>query len=136
MKRNTELLNKRIIELSKELEQDLKLDNINIGEKSLCCPALKSKWLMIFFEENAVLERFETALEKLKDNYIEKNKSNGVPKLKYLRDVETTDEYKKIYIAIHNQKEIIRYLDGVNKIFAGFGYDIKNSIDYIKMENM
>lgn len=135
MERHTDLLCDRIKEFNKILEEDLKLTDINIKEQSLKTPAIKARWLQYSFEEHAYLKKLEKAKDLLFEQYYQKFGKPGVPKYVTEKEVENQKEIIAMDQAIKEQKEILRYLEGVLNIMKGYGFDIKNSIDIIKLES-
>jgi hypothetical protein len=135
MERYTELLNDRILEFNELLKVDLKLNDMNIKEQSLKTPAIKAKWLQYSFEESAYLRKLEKTKGLLFDQYYNKHGKPGVPKYVTEKEIESTNEIMAMDEAIKEQKNTIRYLDGVLTIMKTVGFDIKNSIDIIKLEN-
>ena len=135
MKRNTDKLPKRLVELQQEVIQDLELNDINLHDKSMKCPGIKCKWTQIFFEEEQVLKRLEEKLEKDIEKYIEEHGKMGIPKFKSEAEARKSENILKIEKAISHQKLIVRYLSDIVKIVNNFGFDIKNATDILKLEN-
>ena len=137
MERRTEILPKRILDLSEELMKDADLKQYNLNEKSLACPGIKTKWVQIFFEEQKYLDKLENAEKKLTDDYVKKFGDVNVPKFKTEREADTNEEIKKVKDAIKIQKEVVRYVDMIlHTVINGFGFDIKNSLEAQKLESM
>lgn len=134
MKRHTELLPTRILELQSEVIKDLELDDFIIHDKSMKCPGIKAKWLAILFEEEAYLRKLEEASTQLIEDYIMKHGSLGVPKFKCEIEARADADIIKLQIAIKSQKEVTRYMDGVYKIVGAFNFEISNATNILKME--
>ena len=134
MERHTDILDDRILELSKEFTADLKLDDLSIKDRSLRAPALKAKWLQIFFEENAYLKKIEKAKDELFDQYVREHGTPNVPKYITEKEAEKSKDLKALETAIKQQKNVIRYVEGCLDIMRGFGWDIKNAISLIELE--
>lgn len=130
-------LNNRIKELEKELVKDLTINDININEKAMLVPSIKSKWVMFMLEEDKYLDKLTDTLDILKNNYIKHHGKMGVPKLQQMDEMKENKKIKTLTLAIKEEKETTRFLREVNKnILNTFSYDIKNSIDITKMETM
>lgn len=130
-------LNNRIKELEKELVKDLTINDININEKAMLVPSIKSKWVMFMLEEDKYLDKLTDTLDILKNNYIKHYGKMGVPKLQQMDEMKENKKIKTLTLAIKEEKETTRFLREVNKnILNTFSYDIKNSIDITKMETM
>ena len=138
MKRNTNYLNKRILEFTEELNKDLNINEMELGEKSLKAPGLKGKWIQIYYEELDFQEKLEEAKEKLKEKFYEKyGESDDNPKFIIDRKLNETIEIKKLNKAIKEQEKVVRFLNDVNKnAWGGFSFDVKNAIDVVKLESM
>ncbi len=138
MKRNTDYLNKRILELSEELEVDLELNEMNLKDKALRTPGLKSKWIKIYYEELDYQEKLEEAKEKLKEKYMNTyGETPEEPRFMVERKVSENQDIKKLNKAFKEQQKVVRFLTDVNKnIMSRFNFDIKNSQEILKMEMM
>ena len=47
-----------------------------------------------------------------------------------------TKEYQEYKKEIDNQEDIIRLIDETQKLISQFGYDIKNALEVLKLENI
>lgn len=137
MKRNTEHLNKRILELSQELDSDLEINEMEVKDKSLRSPGLKSKWIQIYYEELDLQDKLEATKNTLTDKYTsEYGESTDDPPFMVGRKVAENADIKKLEKAIKNQQKVVRFLNDVNRnIWSGFGWDLRNVLDYLKLEN-
>lgn len=143
------ILNKRLEEYMQEAEEDLKLTDANLKEKSLLRSSLAAKWLRYGYEENAykkvLLNQIDTLKEQVKQQlYNQKktaitNQSAALDKLINL-DVEkmliSDPNYKKLKAALNVQEDIIRLIIEIQKIISMFGYDISNSRGVIQLEQI
>lgn len=138
MNRNTKYLNKRILELTEELEQDLLINEMEIKDKSLRAPGLKSKWIQIYYEELDYQDKLEQAKETLTEKFTKQyGQDSNEPGYAVGRKVAQIDEIKKLDKAITSQQRVVRFLNDVNKdIWRSFGYDLKAVLDYMKLESM
>ena len=138
MKRNTEHLNKRILELTEELEEDLELNEMELKDKALRAPGLKGKWIQIYYEELDYQEKLEEAKSKLRLKYLNQyGESPEQPKFMIDRKVDENQEIKKIERALKEQQKVVRYLADVNKnIWSGFNFEIRNITELLKLEMM
>lgn len=138
MKRNTEHLNKRILEFTEELEKDLDINEMELGEKSLKAPGLKGKWIQIYYEELDFKDKMDEAKEKLKEKFYAKyGESDDNPKFIIDRKLNDTTEIKKLNKAIKEQDKVLRFLSDINKnAWSGFSFDVKNAIEIQKLESM
>jgi len=138
MKRNTEHLNKRILEFTEELEIDLDLDEMELRDKVLRAPGLKAKWIQIYYEELDYKEKLEDARDKIKEKYLSKyGEDPSQPKFMINQKISDNDDVKKIAKALKDQEKVVRFLTDVNKnIWSGFGYEVKNVLEILRLEGM
>lgn len=118
-----------------QLLEDLKVNELNLREKTLECPAIKAKWLMTFMAEKRCLNVLEIALEDATGKYVREHGKEGVPKIKTTMESKSNEHIQKIRKAISEQKEVVEYLDGVMKIVYAFGFEIKNILALLQLEH-
>ncbi len=124
-------------EYSKEIEMDTSIDVTNIMEKQLSCPNVKHKWLFRLMKAKKHL----IDLVELKDNFVNNvmNKDNPLKLSKAVisNKLETQGDYKELQKKIREQEILVEYLDSsVNKIFSQMGFDFKNLVELMKMEQL
>lgn len=134
MERRTEYISKRVIEINTAITEDLKLNQMNIANKSLESPALKTKWLMIYLEEKKYLDILKDRKAALIKEYVGSHGQLGVPKLKTQEEAEAADGIKSINADIKDQQYAVDYLEMLTKVVTGYNFDLKNAIDIIKIE--
>jgi len=122
---------------SKEIEMDTSIDVTNIMEKQLSCPNVKHKWLFRLMKAKKHL----IDLVELKDNFVNNimNKDNPLKLSKAViaNKLETQGDYKELQKRIKEQEILVEYLDSsVNKIFSQMGFDFKNLVELMKMEQL
>jgi hypothetical protein len=122
---------------SKEIEMDTSIDVTNIMEKQLSSPNIKHKWLFRLMKAKKHL----IDLVELKDSFINTvmNKDNPLKLSKAVisNKLETQGDYKDLQKKIREQELLVEYLDSsVNKIFSQMGFDFKNLVELMKMEQL
>ena len=122
---------------SKEIEMDTSIDVTNIMEKQLSCPNVKHKWLFRLMKAKKHL----IDLVELKDNFVNNVMSKDNPlklsKAVIANKLETQSDYKELQKRIKEQEILVEYLDSsVNKIFSQMGFDFKNLVELMKMEQL
>ena len=129
------VLPKLILKYNVDVEEDLNINQMNIKEMSMQAPGLKTKWLMIFINERALLNALNSRKDDLIQSYISANMGPGkaYPVLKV--KAEETDQVKEYNKKIAKQQDIVDYLEGVKDIFQKLDFTIKNTIDVIKLES-
>jgi hypothetical protein len=125
-----------IKEYSEQIEEDTKIDVLNLKDKQLSSPNVKHKWLFkLTMEKKKLLELLDKkdriVAEKMKDNPLELSKARIQAK------ANTDDTMININKDIKKQELMIEYLDGaVNKIFSQMGFDFRNLVELLKMEQL
>ena len=129
-----------IDQYQKELEEDVKLDQINLTEAVYCIPSIKHKWVARLINTKIRLNKLEALKRDIKDNILIQLKENNSKQtfLSIERSLETNDVYKskckKIDEEIENLKILILYLEKIDNIFKNITFDIKNIIYLNKLE--
>ena len=143
------ILNKRLEDYMEQAASDLKLTEMNIKEKSLLRSSLGAKWCRYKFEEQKYIKVLKNNIDTLRDEikrklYEKQNLSiaNADANRQRLINMDAekilikTQEYQKYKQEIDNQEDIIRLIDETQKLIGQFGYDIKNALEVIKLENI
>lgn len=124
-------------EYSKEIEMDTQIDVTNVMEKQLSAPNTKHKWLFrLMKSKKALLDLIE-----LKENFLNgallKDNPLKLSKAVVASKLETQADFKNIQKKIKEQELLVEFLDGaVNKIFTQIGFDFKNIVELMKMEQL
>ena len=129
---NKQILPKKILKFTDEAEDDFALNELNIREKALSCSTLKVKWLRKLFTEQSILKKVEQLVDAKKLHFVTTGDPN-VPQFQREIDVNNREDIQLLQTKIKEQREVIRFVEGVLKIAATFNFDLKNSIDYIKL---
>lgn len=124
-------------EYSKEIELDTSIDVTNILDKQFSSPNTKHKWLFRLMKSKRELIR----LIEEKDNFLNSamNKDNPLKlsKAAMANKLDSLEDYKKLQKKIKEQEILVEYLDSsVNKIFSQMGFDFRNLVELLKMEQL
>lgn len=142
------ILNSRLESYIKEFENDMLLNESNIHEKTLSRSGIAAKWARYSYEEERykkqILEKIETLKEVLAAKLYEKHKEDIInqrmSEMKIKIDVEKllkqSSQYIKIKDELDCQDDIIRFIMEAKQIISSFGFDIKNAIEILKLENI
>ena len=126
----------RIEQYAKEIEEDTSIDIVNLRDKQFSSPQTKHKWLYkMTMEKKRLLELYEKKdqimVTKNIDNPLQL--SRAAMKAKADKDDDVIELNKEI----KKQELLVEYLDAaVNKIFSQMGFDFKNLVELIKMEQL
>lgn len=117
------------------VEKDLKFDEFNLIEVSKRLPSLKHFWVGRLIEAKIELKKLEELKRKAIEQVHSKQKpAIGLSQASVGKMLDKNETVQKINDRIEEWKLIIEYLEKVEKIFSQSGYDIKNFIDVLKME--
>lgn len=142
------ILPKRLEAYMKEFEEDMKLNEDNIHDKSLQRSGLAAKWARYSYEEERYKKKILDSIEKLKESLMQKlyeqkkdallnQKSVDMQiKLEVEKIIKKSSQYAKIKEKLEEQEDVIRFILEAKQIISGFGFDIKNSIEVLKLENI
>lgn len=121
-----------------ELKEDVTITKTNLREKSLMVGALRVKWLNYYFKEKENLHRIQKAKEKiLKQKLSSTNVSDSILQLKREESIAGKDEnILKLNKLMDNVKINIDFLEHSLNVLNDFGFNIKNSIDALKLEGL
>jgi hypothetical protein len=130
------LLHPTIQAYYKEYMSDATLNDLNIKEKSLELPGIKSKWWMYFYREKAILKKLTTLYDTKVQQYIMNNETRGAPIHRLKIQANNDPAIKDIKTKLESQQEIVEYLEGMAKLASSISYDITNITNQLKMESI
>lgn len=120
-----------------ELNNDIKLNRINLEDVQLKLPSLKAKWVSRLMNHKRELGEIYDLREETIENLAQKIKGEAIVAVNDMfatKEAEKHEIIKKINKEINKQKLIIEYLEKSEKILSSATYDIKNLTEIIKME--
>ena len=122
-----------------EVGKDLVLDDFNIKEQSMRLPARKHYWgaklIKAKIERNQTFEK----KRKLKKNITKEVIATSPVKLSQSAAEQAAERHESLSSLTSKIKEldiIIEYLEKVEKTMSQMGFDIKNAVEIMKMEQM
>jgi len=117
----------------KELETDIKMDELTVKEKAMLAPTTKHKWVARTTQYKSTLLKLEyTKKQKIKSKII--NSPVTLSKLAKDEIMYNDDEIVSINTCIDQIKVILEYLEKIEKLTGSLTYDYKNVIDLQKLE--
>lgn len=125
----------QIEQYAKDLDIDTQVDVTNIMEKQMSAPNVRHKWLYKLVQSKQGLLRLLDEKEALMQHKMQGNPlpvSAPVLKRKAEGDLDIQTLNKKI----HQQELLVEYLDGAVKQINQIGFDFKNLVELMKMENL
>lgn len=120
----------------KELEDDVKLTEYNLREKSLLCSSNWAKWLSYLFLEKENMQRIADAKQKiLKKKSATVKSTDSVLRMKSEEKISENDEtVKKLNLLSKQTQDKIDYIERALNILQNFGYQIRNVHDVLKLQ--
>ena len=119
---------------SNELKEDLKLTMSNLREKALTTSSMKAKWVGYMAKEKDAMQRLMAIRADYQKSLLAKNKGgNAFDKLKTTTQEDET--LKKIDATRKNIELSLEVIAQAITSLSEFGYNIKNSIEVIKLNN-
>lgn len=143
-----DILPSKLEEYMKEFEEDMKLNDGNIHEKTLLRSSIAAKWCRFGYEEERykkkILESLDELKERISQKLYEKKKTeiinqtmkDNMIKIEVEKIIKSTSQYQKISEDLKMQDEIIRFIMEAKQIISQFGFDLKNAIEILKLENI
>jgi len=126
-------------EYIKELEEDLKINELNLKDYQLRLPALKHKWAGRLIRHKMEIARETKSLEQLKRKLFDEIQRQAAVKLTaptIQGAVDTRQEVLAKKQEIDEKKLIVELLEKTEKTLSSTTFDIKNLVEIIKLETM
>jgi len=133
MKNALELLD----EYAKEMDMDTQIDSTNIMEKQLSSPNVKHKWLYRHMKSKKILIDLVEQKEGFINNTLHNNNPLHLSKAVVAAKAGNDPTYKELQRAIKDQELLVEYLDtNIGKILSQMGFDFRNLVELMKMEQL
>lgn len=119
-----------------ELNEDVKLTEYNLREKSLMCSSIWAKWLSYLHLEKENLQRIALAKKKILANKASTSPmTDSILKMKSQDKLLENDEtLQKLALLSKQTQDSIDYIERALGILANFGFSIKNTLEVFKMQ--
>lgn len=130
-----ELLNR----YQKDIETDLKIDDINIREVSMRVPSRKHFWIGKLINHKLNLINLESDKNKIIERVMAEvqNQAPVVLSNSVLeRKANDTDVIRELNLKIQQEKLIVEFLEKMEKVFSSLTYDVKNIVEVMKLEQL
>ena len=120
-----------------ELKEDCVVDEINLKESALILPAKKAKWVARLIIEKNNLNKLEKDKKETLNSLIERLKEESVTSLSsaVLKNIAEKDvSFIEIDQKIEESKNLIDFLERIEKIMSSMSFDIGNIIKIVQLE--
>lgn len=121
----------------KELEEDLKIDEIYLKEYALKLPGIKHKWAGRLIRHKLEIANLKKDKEKLRIDLIKKLNETSSVKLSMPvleKTVDNAADIKEFDSKIKVLELSIELLEKAEKTLSSTSYDVKNILEIIKLE--
>jgi len=120
-----------------ELENDLRINELNLKDYQLRLPAIKHKWSGRCIRHKLDIANSAKRLDELKRHLIDEVQKAAPVKLTVQAAttlVENHNDYKEMQRTIAEKKLIVELLEKTEKTLSSATFDIKNLIEIMKLE--
>ena len=122
-----------------EIGKDLIINDFNIKDVQLKLPSRKHYWAARLIDAKIAHFKLIKRKKLLKESIAKRIISEAPVRVtQQTADIaaESTEDLQNIAIEIKDYEFVIEYLEKVEKIMSGMGFDIKNIIEIQKMEQL
>ena len=130
---------KKLEKYINELEEDTKLNELNLHDKQLMLPGIKHKWVARLILHKVEIKKLRALLDKARDTIVQKklkDQTVAMSRVSIEKMVDKHDVIVKIKSKIEDEKLMVLYLEKVETILRSMTYDIKNLTDIMKLESL
>jgi len=123
----------------KELDEDIKINVVNIRDLQMSLPGIKHKWATRLINHKIEINKINSLVIKAKNVIIEnqtKNPNVTLSKPSLEQYAEKHETIIRLKTKIEDEKFIVMYLEKVERILNSVTYDIKNLVDILKLEQL
>lgn len=125
-------------DLKEEYVGDVSITRMNLEEQTFRVPVLKAKWIGQYSHYKHELSILQSNMEVLraKQMKLDRNRlkvsvsDEELAKMK----IKNTDQMRDVEVNISDHIEILEVLGEFKKIISFLGNDVRNVLDYLKLE--
>ena len=122
-----------------EIEKDLNINEFNLKDSSMKAPARKHYWVSKLIRHKKNLLKLRILRDSVKKEIVGKIIEESPVKITTPVAEKASykhDKMKEISEKISNEELLIEFLEKTEKTFSAVGFDIKNIIEIMKMEQL
>ena len=122
----------------KDIEKDLKIDRMNMDEKSLQIPSIKHYWVAELYRSKIQIQTLEKKKKDLFKAFAESDRvmEIGLSKDAIQRQFNATTKVQEINENLEELKIIVEYLEDAKYVLGRVTDDLKNRIELEKVERL
>lgn len=119
-----------------EFEDDVKVTEFNLREKSLTCSSIWAKWLSYLHLEKETIQRIAQAKKKILSSRMKDVKSSdSILRMKSEdKIIENDKTMKKLALLSKQTQDRIDYIERALGILSNFGYQLRNITEVYKLQ--
>ena len=123
----------------KELDEDCKIDMLNLRDAQMRLPAIKHKWTSRLINHKIEQDKIKKLVNEAKATIIERQLADSTvamsrPSLE--KQAENHDTVIRLKEKAKEEGFIIMYLEKVEQILRSVTFDIKNLVEIMKLEQL
>lgn len=122
-----------------EIEKDLQINEFNLKDSSMKTPARKHYWVSKLIRHKKNLLSLRQQRDSIKRDVVRKIIEESPVKVTVPVAEKASyqhEKMKEISNKINNEELIVEFLEKTEKTFSAVGFDIKNIIEIMKMEQL
>jgi hypothetical protein len=122
-----------------EIEKDLQINEFNLKDSSMRTPARKHYWVSKLIRHKKNLLSLKQLRDSIKKEVVQKIIEESPVKVTIPVAEKASYKHEKmleISKKINDEELIIEFLEKTEKTFSAVGFDIKNIIEIMKMEQL
>ncbi len=122
-----------------EIEKDLQINEFNLKDSSMKTPARKHYWVSKLIRHKKNLLKLRKERDNIKKDVVNKIIQESPVKVTVPVAEKASyrhDKMKEISEKINDEELTVEFLEKTEKVFSAVGFDIKNIIDIMKMEQL
>jgi len=122
-----------------EIEKDLQINEFNLKDSSMKTPARKHYWVSKLIRHKKNLLSLRQQRDSIKRDVVQKIIEESPVKVTVPVAEKASyqhEKMKEISNKISNEELIVEFLEKTEKTFSAVGFDIKNIIEIMKMEQL
>lgn len=121
----------------KEIEQDLKIDRMNMDEKILKIPSIKHYWIAELYRSKIQIQKLENyKKDRIKEIQNSLVTEIGLSKSSITAQLNSDEKIMKINSKLEELRIIVDYLEDAKFVFGRVTDDLKNRIELEKVERL
>lgn len=120
-----------------EAKEDFSLSQINLSDKVKLAPGIKNKWIYRIVKEEKLLSKMRALQQEMVASLAQYTRKVKPSAIKSNTETLKQEDLELLNNEIKDQEEAIRFLHLLlDNQLKSFTWDLKNAIEYAKLENL